>query len=148
MAPADDYETILINIGSCGLHIAQNSLKTGATATEWKVEALLSSLYYLFNNSPARWEDFAKISGRARLALRFVNLRWLENETVCDRALELWEDIFKYVKAVKSNKITKPGNKSHETFVEAPKEKLIRAKLQFFHMSSRANSTIFGYLSK
>ena len=38
---ADDYETILINIGSCGLHIDHNSFKTGATAAEWKVEALL-----------------------------------------------------------------------------------------------------------
>ena len=38
---ADDYETILINIGSCGLHIVHNSFKTGATAAEWKVEALL-----------------------------------------------------------------------------------------------------------
>ena len=38
---AGDYETILINIGSCGLHIVHNSFKTGATAAEWKVEALL-----------------------------------------------------------------------------------------------------------
>ena len=47
---ADDYETILINIGSRGLHIVLNSFKTGATAAEWKVEALLSSLYYLFKD--------------------------------------------------------------------------------------------------
>ena len=129
---ADDYETILINIGSCGLHIVHNSFKTGATAAEWKVEALLSSLYYLFKDSPARREDFAKVSGSTRLPLKFVNHRWLENETVCERALELWEDILKYVKAAESKEITKPGNKSYETVVEASKDKLIRAKLQFF----------------
>ena len=129
---SDDFDTILINIGSCGLHIVHNSFKTGATATEWKVEALLSSLYYLFKDSPARREDFSKVSGSTRLPLKFVNHRWLENETVCERALELWEDVLKYVKAAESKQITKPGDKSYETIVEATKDKLIRAKLQFF----------------
>lgn len=122
----------MINIGSFGLHIVHTSFKTGATAAEWKVEALLSSLYYLFKDSPARREDFSKVSGSTRLPLKFVNHRWLENETVCERALELWEDILKYVKAAESKEITKPGNKSYETIVEATKDKLIRAKLQFF----------------
>ena len=39
----DDLDTILINTGSCGLHIVHNSFKTGETAAEWNVEALLSS---------------------------------------------------------------------------------------------------------
>ena len=80
---ANDFETILINIGSCGLHIVHNSVKTGATVAEWKVEALLSSLYYLFKDSPARQEDFSKVSGSIRLPLKFVNHRWMENETIC-----------------------------------------------------------------
>ena len=37
----DDYETVFINIGSCGLLIVHNSFKTGAAAAEWNVEALL-----------------------------------------------------------------------------------------------------------
>ena len=130
---ADDYETILISIGSCGLHIVHNSFKTGATAAECKVEALLSSLYHLFKDSPARQEDFSKVSGSIRLPLKFVNHRWLGNETVCERALGLWEDILKYVKAAESKEITKPGNKSYKTVVEAFKDKLIRAKLQFLN---------------
>ena len=129
---SDDYECMLINIGSCGLHIVHNSFKTGATATEWKVEALLSSLYYLFKDSPARREDFFKVSGGARLPLKFVNHRWLENEPVCERALQIWEDILKFVKASQSKQITTPGCKSYETVVEATKDKLIKAKLQFF----------------
>ena len=56
----------------------------------------------------------------------------LENETVCERALELWEDILKYVKAAESKEITKLGNKSYETIVEATKDKQIKAKLRFF----------------
>ena len=65
----------MINIGSFGLHIVHTSFKTGATAAEWKVEALLSSLYYLFKDSPARREDFSKVSGSTRLPLKFVNHR-------------------------------------------------------------------------
>ena len=61
-----------------------------------------------------------------------MNHRWQENETVCERALELWEDILKYVKAAESKEITKPGRESYETVVEASKDKLIRVKLQFF----------------
>ena len=129
---SDDYEFMLINIGSCGLHTVHNSFKTGATAAEWKVEALLSSLYYLFKDSPARREDFLEVSGSTRLPLKFLNHRWLENEPVCERALEIWEDILKYVKAAQSKQITTPGNKSYETIVEATKDKLITAKLQFF----------------
>lgn len=109
-----------------------NSFKTGATATEWNVEVSLSSLYYLFKDSPARREDFSKVSGSTRLPFKFVNHKWLENEPVCERALELWEDILKFAKAAESKQIAKPGNKSYETIVEAIKDKLIRAKGQFF----------------
>ena len=106
---------------------------SGATAAEWKVEALLASLHYLFKDSSARQEDFSKVSGSIRLPLKFVNHRWLGNETVCERALGLWEDILKYVKAAESKEIIKPGNKSYKTVVEAFKDKLIRAKLQFLN---------------
>lgn len=35
----------LITVGSCGLHVVHNSFKTGAQASEWNVEEVLSSLY-------------------------------------------------------------------------------------------------------
>lgn len=91
------------------------------------MEAWLSSLYFLLKDSPARQEDFLKVLGNTRLPLKFVNHRWLENETVCERARELWENILKYVKAAESKGITKPGNKSYETIVQATNDKLVRA---------------------
>ena len=129
---SDDYECMLINIGSCGLHIVHNSFKTGATVTERKVKALLPSLYYLFKDLAAKREDFFKVPGGTRLPLKFVNHRWLENEPVCERALQIWEDILNFVKASRSKQITTPGCKSYETVLEATKDKLIKAKLQFF----------------
>jgi len=65
---SDDYECMLINIGSCELHIVHNSFKTGATATEWKVVALLSSLYYLFKDSPARRVFWTTVFGSEKFS--------------------------------------------------------------------------------
>ena len=113
-------------------HSTQQLQNRGNCNTEWKVEALMSSLYYLFKDSPARREDFFKVSGGTRLPLKFVNHRWLENEPVCERALQIWEDILKFVKASQSKQIPTPGCKSYELVVEAAKDKLIKAKLQFF----------------
>ena len=60
---ADEHGVILINIGSCGLHIMHSAFKTGAQSTKWEISSFLSSLYYLFKDSPARREDFQKITG-------------------------------------------------------------------------------------
>ena len=85
-------DTKLINIGSCGLHITDNSFKSGATASGWDISSLLSSLYYLFKDAPARREDYTRI-----LPLKFCGHRWLENVPVCERALALWQSIEAFV---------------------------------------------------
>ena len=56
----------------------------------------------------------------------------LKNAFVDKTCFRMEGHIFKYVKAAESKEITKPGNKSYETVVEASKDKLIRAKLTFF----------------
>lgn len=54
---------LLCNIGSCGLHIVHNSFKCGHNAASWDVDNFLSSLHYLFKDSPARRDDFYTITG-------------------------------------------------------------------------------------
>ena len=76
-------DTKLINIGSCGLHIIHNSFKSGATASGWDVSSLLSSLYYLFKDAPARREDYRRITENSFLPLKFCGHRWLESECPC-----------------------------------------------------------------
>ena len=44
----------LINTGSCGLHIVHGAFKTGAVATEWHIDILVKSLWYLFSDSPVK----------------------------------------------------------------------------------------------
>ena len=69
----------LITVGSCGLHVVHHAFKTGAQASEWNVEEFLSSLYWLFVDSPARKEDFIEIRRSNMFPLKFCAHRWLEN---------------------------------------------------------------------
>lgn len=129
---ADDFDSSIINIGSCGLHVIHNSFKTGATASGWNIGQFLSGLYYLFKDSPARTEDFSKISSSGLKPLKFANHRWLENVPVCNRALAILPDVLNYVKAVDEKKLPKPTCKSYESVSAAKKDKLILPKLHFF----------------
>ena len=40
--------SMLIDIGTCGLHTINGSLQTGAKATDWNLKKLLSSMYQIF----------------------------------------------------------------------------------------------------
>ena len=127
-----DYASNLINIGSCGLHIVNNSFKRGINATGWKVESFLSSLYYLFKDAPARREDYHTTTNATLMPLKFVMHRWLENVPVCQRALDIWNNIVKFVKAAEEGKIKRPTNKSYEVVKECVNDKCFVAKLHFF----------------
>lgn len=79
----------LLDIGSRGLHIVHGAFRTGTAATKWDVNGLLSALYYLFKDSPARREDYSKVSGSTVFPLEFCSARWVENVPVAERALEV-----------------------------------------------------------
>ena len=90
----------LLNLGSCGLHVVHGSFKTGASATGWELDSLLRSLWYVFENSPARREDYETISGCVMFPLRFCSTRCLEDIPVAERAIEIWPGIVKYVRKI------------------------------------------------
>ena len=77
----------LINTGSCWLHIVHGAFKTGAVATGWHIDNLLKSLWYLFSDSPAKREDYMKVSTMKKLPLQFCATRWLEDIAVAERAI-------------------------------------------------------------
>ena len=64
-------------MGSCGLHTCtvHNSFKAGVKKSGGNVSSFLSSLYYLYmyKNSPARHEDYRKVSSSTVLPLKFVS---------------------------------------------------------------------------
>jgi len=69
----------LLNLGSCGLHVVHGSFKYGASDTGWELDSLLRSMWYVFENSPARREDYMNISGTEKYPLRFCSTRWLKD---------------------------------------------------------------------
>ena len=123
---------ILLNIGSCGLHTIHNSFKSGAEASGWEIIDVLSSLYYLFKETPARREDFLTITGNSKLPLKFCGHRWLENVPAAERAIEIWPHILLYFDAIKKGKVDQPSCKSFKTLVAREKDNLLLAKLHCF----------------
>lgn len=76
-----------------------------ACFSAWSLEKVLSSMYRLFKDAPARREDYMTVNGLttgadSNFPLKFCGHRWLENEPVLTRALEVWDRVIKYVEAV------------------------------------------------
>ena len=96
----DVHTPKLLNVGSCSLHSVHNAFKTGAHASGWGVESVLSALHWLFSDSPARREGYTTITCSQIFPLKYYKHRWLENVPVAQRALDIWPNVCSYVKAL------------------------------------------------
>ena len=88
---------ILLELGSCGLHVIHGSLQTGHKASTWNVNASLRALYSLFKDSPARRADYTALMGSVKFPKKFCQVRWVENVLAAGTALEVLDDVKKYV---------------------------------------------------
>ena len=141
----DDYPD-LIDIGSCSLHVVHGAFRTGVQKTKWGIDSILQALYNLFPNSPAKREDYTKITGSKVFPLPFSGTRWIEDKKVADRALEIWPNITKYVsETLKKPKSQVPTSGYFATVRSAVQDNLIVAKLQFFASTA---SVMMPYLQK
>ncbi|GBM00688.1 hypothetical protein AVEN_50732-1 [Araneus ventricosus] len=122
----------ILCIGSCGLHILNNSFKHGEKATNWDINSILSSLHWLFKDAPVRRGDLMKLSSSEKFPLKFCCHRWLENVPCAERAIEIWTDICKYVSKVDYGDLLKVTCQSCCIIAQAAKDKLITVKLNFF----------------
>ena len=86
----ENHNKQLLNVGSCGLHIVHDAFKKGSVSSGWGVDKLLSSLYYLYKDTPARREDFTTATGSNVFPLKFSGHCWVENVAVAERAMEIW----------------------------------------------------------
>lgn len=125
-----DHNSLLVNVGSCCLHTLNNSFKHGCRATDWDIGSFLSSLYWLFKDSPARREDYLQLSESGKMPYKFCKHRWLENCPAAERAIEIIEELKCYKSSVERK--TKPKNKSYLIVSEALKDDLLPVKLNFF----------------
>lgn len=125
---SDPDDAIVLDIGTCGLHIVHGAFQTGAKASGFDINHLLTSLYYLFHDSPARREDYSTITKAEVFPKKFCAHRWVENGPVAERALEIWKHVQKYVRSVKK----KPDTKSFDLIKSAAEDPLTVARLEFF----------------
>ena len=65
----------LIDIGSCSLHIVHGSFKTGAEKTGWNLKALLKGSFQILHDTPARREDYEKVTGSNKYPILFCATR-------------------------------------------------------------------------
>jgi hypothetical protein len=52
--------------GSCSLHIVHGAFQRGYAASKWKLNSVLSSLWYLFKDCPARRAVFVEVVGETQ----------------------------------------------------------------------------------
>ena len=136
VAAADVHAPKLLDVGSCSLHVVHNAFKAGASASEWGTAGVLSALYWLFVDSPARREDFSTITGSSIFPQKYCKHRWLENVPVAQRAMDIWPNVCAYVKAVSvkhdGTDYTEPSSKSYRLVKDAVADKLLLSKLAAF----------------
>jgi len=99
-----EFNVMLLNVGSCGLHVVHGAFKYGSKASGWDVDRFMGSAYWLFKDTPARREDYESTAGCKTFPVKFCQHRWLENGPVCERLIALLPHLEKYVKSVAEGK--------------------------------------------
>ena len=123
----------LLDVGSCSLHVVHGAFRTGMKQTGCRINLLLKSLYSHLHETPARKEDYTKMTGSEVFPLQFCGHRWLENKRVAERAVEIWPSLTTYITEIlKKPKSQVPTSSSFSTVKSAVLNKLTTAKLEFF----------------
>ena len=123
----------LLDVGSCSLHVVHGTFRTGMKQTGWGIDLLLKSLYSHLHETPARREDYTKMTGSEVFPLQFCGHRWLEDKRVAERAVEMWPSLTTYITEIlKKPKSRVPTSSSFSTAKSAVLNKLTTAKLEFF----------------
>ncbi|XP_065298163.2 uncharacterized protein [Dermacentor albipictus] len=108
----------ILDVGSCGLHVANGAFKTGHTATGWQLVGFLWAMYNLFKCVPPRRAEYARITGSNIDPLKFCSVRWLETVCVISGALEVLPYLKLYVESCR-NENKRPTSGSYGV-VETP----------------------------
>lgn len=124
----------LIDIGTCSLHVVHGALQTGIKKSNWELDQLLKSLWWLFHNTYQRRTSYTEITKSTLFPLHFCSTRWVEDAAVATRAIEIWPNIKKYVTEIVKRKQSEiPSCSSFNVVREAVQtDKLVVAKLEMF----------------
>lgn len=124
----DTNDFIMMEIGTCSLHIAHGSFKTAHKQSGWEIEKFLRAIYYFFKDSPTRRATYSRITGSFEFAKKFCLLRWVENCCVMERAKNMIPHLQKYVMYADKKP---PDNKNYSTIKACLCDPFLNAKLCF-----------------
>ena len=126
----------LINIGSFGLHVVHGAFKIGTLATGWEINKILHAMWEIFNESPVRRDIYLRERLCEIFPLHFCKTRWVEDEAVAERAIQLWPNIVKIVMYWLSLPVSKRprDNKSYNVLAKHHSHLLAVARLYFLDM--------------
>ena len=108
----NEYDTTMLFLGSCGLHVINGSLTAGHKAINWKVQVQLKSFFKLFKDSSARQADYIDFTGCNQFPKKFCLVRLVENVEVCERALEVFKRIKQYISKAKKHIYSQDSERS------------------------------------
>ena len=126
---------VLANLGRCGLHSVSGALGTGVTKSSWPLKKVMKSLFNLFHDSTARRDLYIMINESKVFALRFCPTRWVENEPVAERAVQVWDPVLKVIQHYATNVVPSKrpkDNSSYDTLVKYQSDITMKVKLQVF----------------
>lgn len=124
----DPTDPELFDIGTCSLHVVHGAYKTAHEKCGWNVHVFLRALYYLFKDFPSRRSDYIAASHSSVFPLRFCAIRWVENSTVIQRAVEMLPFLKLYVSAMAKKP---PASESFRKVQKALEDKMLLGKLGF-----------------
>ena len=108
----NEYDTTMLFLASCGLHVINGSLTAGHKAINWKVQVQLKSFFKLFKDSSARQADYIDFTGCNQFPKKFCLVRLVENVEVCERALEVFKRIKQYISKAKKHIYSQDSERS------------------------------------
>ena len=126
----------LEDCGSCGLHVVAGAFQNGIKASAWDLEKVLRAMWKLLDKSPARRGGYIKVCTMSPpvFPLKFCATRWIENEPVASRALDVWESFVLLIKDFLLKPASKrpQNNSSFDTLATSHKDPLMPIKLNIF----------------
>ena len=105
----------------------QGALQTGLMEADWEINKVLHSINHL------QGEIYIKELGCDIFLLHFCKTRWVEDEPIAARGIQIWESIVQVVNYWLSlSKSKRPrNNKSFDTLVRYHTDKLMVSKFHF-----------------
>ena len=139
----------LLDIGTCGLHTVHGSMKT-CDKSVWKIGKVLKAMEGVLHDSPARRDNYEKVTETNIFPLPYCGHRWCENENCLLRAAEIWPSYIKFVKYLeKLPKSSQPGKGEGKQFLilkKAIHDPLIIAKMKLMeYIAGQFNEFLRGF---